>query len=374
MRWIWQRAGWPEFVWDSAALRPLEDRFLHEGGRLAGAWRHLDEGGRAEQRVEWLCGEAVETSAIEGETLDRDSVRSSIRRQFGLSADPRPVSPAEAGVAGMTLALYREFERPLDHATLRRWHRLLMRGRGGPEIVGGYRRHAEPMRVVSGPGYRETVHYEAPPSDRVEGEMDRYIARYERAGAGGRPLPALARAGAAHLYFVLIHPFEDGNGRIGRALAEKALARALGRPTLIALSRTLRRKRKAYYAALVDANESLDIAGWLLWFAGAVLEAQAWSERRLMRSIQQARMFDRLRGQLNPRQEKALLRLFRAEPDGFEGGLSAANYRGIAGAPPTTATRDLADLVARGALRRSGERRHTRYRLALPDLPAEDGG
>ncbi len=195
-----------------------------------------------------------------------------------------------------------------------------------------------------------------------------------RASAGGRPLPALARAGAAHLYFVLIHPFEDGNGRIGRALAEKALARALGRPTLIALSRTVRRKRKAYYAALADANESLDITGWLLWFAGAVVEAQAWSERRLMRSIQQARMFDRLRGQLNPRQKKALLRLFRAEPDGFEGGLSAANYRGITGAPPTTATRDLADLVARGALRRSGERRHTRYRLALPDLPAEDGG
>ena len=161
---------------------------------------------------------------------------------------------------------------------------------------------------------------------------------------------------------------EDGNGRIGRALSEKALARALGQPSLIALARTIFRRRRAYYDALKAANESLDITGWLTWFAGIVLEAQTWSERRLIRTVEQTRLFDRLRGRLNPRQEKALLRLFRAEPDGFEGGLSADNYRRITGTPASTATRDLADLVAKGALRRTGARRYTRYWLDLPSF------
>ena len=155
---------------------------------------------------------------------------------------------------------------------------------------------------------------------------------------------------------------------IERALSEKALARSIGRPSLIAFSRTIARKRKAYYHALGDANRSLEITDWLVWFAGVVLEAQAWSERRLIRSIEQSRMLDRLHGRLNPRQDKALRRLFRAEPEEFEGGLSADNYRRITGAPASTATRDLTDMVAKGALRRTGMRRYTRYYLDLPSL------
>ena len=138
------------------------------------------------------------------------------------------------------------------------------------------------------------------------------------------------------------------------------------------MSGSIVRRRKAYYDALEAANRSLDITDWLEWFAGIVLSAQAWSERRLIRLIEQTRMFDRLRGRLNPRQTKALLRLFREEPDGFAGGLSAANYRRITGAPASTATRDLADLVAKRALRRTGERRHTRYWLDLPQFGAHD--
>ena len=159
-----------------------------------------------------------------------------------------------------------------------------------------------------------------------------------------------------------------GAGDVGRALAEKALAQSIGEPSLIALSRTIARRRRAYYDALAAAGRSLDVTEWLAWFADVVLEAQRRTERRLIRLIEQARLFDRLRGQLNPRQEKALRRLFRAKPEGFEGGPSAANYRGITGAPASTATRDLADLTAKGALRRTGDRRHTRYWLDLPGL------
>ena len=364
MNWIWQHPDWPAFTWNETVLKPLEDRFLKGSGQLIGAWRHLDEEDRTDLRVDLLSDEAVKTSAIEGEVLDRDSVQSSVRRQFGLATERRTSSPAEAGVAEMMVALYRAFDRPLDHRMMQDWHRMLMQGRRDLTVIGGYRKHKEPMQVVSGPDYKQTVHFEAPPSKAMRTEMTRFIEWFRTSSQ----FPALTRAGIAHLHFVCIHPFEDGNGRIARALAEKALAEALGQPSLIALSQTIERHRRAYYDALEAANKSVEITDWLVWFAETMLEAQTRSEQRLIRLIDKTKMFDRLRGKLNPRQEKALARLFRAEPDGFEGGLSAANYRTITGAPATTATRDLADLVKKGALRRTGERRHTRYWLNLPPL------
>jgi len=368
MVWIWQHAAWPSFTWDRSRLAPLEARFLHESGRRVGAWRHLAEGDRTELRIEWLSGEAIDTSVIEGEILDRASVQSSIRRHFGLSTDQRTVSPAEAGVAEMMVALHHEFDRPLAHETLWAWHRMLMRERRELTVIGDYRRHPEPMQVVSGPDYDRRIHYEAPPSHRMMAEMDRFVAWYGQVASTRNRLSALTWAGIAHLFFVCIHPFEDGNGRIGRAVAERALAQSLGEPSLIALSRTISGRRKAYYDALAAASRSLDVSDWLVWFAGTVLDAQLWSERRLIRSIEQVKLFDRLRGRLNPRQEKALRRLFRAEPEGFEGGLSARNYQRMTGASASTVTRDLADLVVKGALRRTGERRHTRYWLDLPSF------
>ena len=373
MNWIWQHPDWPNFTVDRRRLQPLEARFLHEAGRRIGSWRHLDVQDQTELRVQWLSTEALESSAIEGEILDRDSLQSSIRRHFGLSGYWRAASPAEAGVAEMMVALYSEFDKPLGHDMLRSWHRMLMGASRDAAVAGAYRQHREAMQIVSGPDYAPRVHYEAPPSERIEGEMDRFLAWYAETEAGQDELSALTRAGTAHLYFMCIHPFEDGNGRIGRALAEKALAQSLGEPSLIALSRTIARRRKAYYAALEDVGPSLDITVWLEWFAGTVLDAQLWNERRIVRSIQQAQLFERLRGALNRRQEKALLALFRSEPDGFEGGLSAGNYQAITRAPASTATRDLADLVAKGALRRSGERRHTRYWLNLPAFERSGG-
>jgi Fic family protein len=177
--------------------------------------------------------------------------------------------------------------------------------------------------------------------------------------------PALTRAGIAHLYFESIHPFEDGNGRIGRAIAEKALAQCFGHPTLIALAATILSRRK-YYAALEAANKENEVTAWLSWFAGIVIEAQRATTARVELMIEKTRLLDRLRGQLNPRQEKALLRMLREGPEGFKGGLSAGNYSTITGALPATATRDLADLVEKGAVLRVGERRHTRYHIAIP--------
>jgi Fic family protein len=179
-------------------------------------------------------------------------------------------------------------------------------------------------------------------------------------------MPALTRAGTAHLYFVSIHPFEDGNGRIGRAIAEKALAQGLGQPTLTALATTILTKRKAYYAALEAANKKNQITAWLNWFAATTLEAQERTIARVEFLIDKTRLLDGLRGQLNDRQEKALLRMLREGPEGFKGGMSAGNYTTITGASPATATRDLADMVAKGALVREGELRHARYHVAIP--------
>ena len=364
MTWIWQHSDWPRFIWDEAALKSFEDRFLKGSGQLIGAWRHLDDDDRTELRVDLLSDEAIKTSAIEGEFLDRDSVQSSVRRQFGLATDHRRSSPAEAGVAEMMVALYQDFDHPLDHETMHGWHRMLMNDRRDLAMIGDYRHHAEPMQVISGPDYKPKIHFEAPPSGQMHAEMNAFIAWFRHSTGHG----ALTRAGIAHLYFVCIHPYEDGNGRIARALAEKALAQSIGQPSLIALSQTIERHRGAYYDALEAANKSLGITDWLVWFAETVLEAQTRSEHRLIRLIDKTRMLDRLRGHLNTRQEKVLTRLFRAEPDGFEGGLSAANYKSITGAPTSTATRDLADLVKIGALRRTGTRRYTRYWLDVPPL------
>ena len=194
--------------------------------------------------------------------------------------------------------------------------------------------------------------------------MDTFLEWFE----GSRGLPALTRAGIAHLYFVCVHPYEDGNGRIGRAVAEKALAQSLGQPSLVALSQMIARKRSAYYDHLEASNRALEITPWLAWFAETAIEAQRYSEQKMIRLIEKVKMFARLSGQLNARQEKALLRMFRAEPDGFKGGLSAANYQQITGTTSATATRDLTDLTQKGALRKTGERRYTRYYLNLEPL------
>jgi Fic family protein len=367
MTWNWQKTDWPEFRWEAARLALAEKEFLIAGGKLVGTVKHLGEEEREQITVDSMSTEAVTTSEIEGEVLDRASVQSSIRRQLGLAADKRNVRPAEQGVAEMTVDLFRSFAAPLSQKMLFGWHRMLMSGRRDLTDVGRYRTGKEPMQVVSGPFGRTKVHFEAPPAARMPKEMARFIDWFNRTAPEGlEPLPALTRAGTAHLYFECIHPFEDGNGRIGRALAEKALAQSLGQPTLTALAATILARRKSYYDALEAGNKRTEITGWLAWFAGITIEAQRRTLAMIEFLIDKAKLFERLRGQMNERQEKALVRMFKEGPDGFKGGLSAGKYATITGASPATATRDLVDLVEKGALVRVGELRHTRYQVGVP--------
>jgi Fic family protein len=367
MKWNWQQDDWPRFSWSAVCLEKAEQRFLREGGVILGALRHIGDEEQQQVRIEILSDEATTTSEIEGEFLDRASVQSSIRRELGVATERFRASPAERGIAEMMLHLVGNHDADLDHETLFTWHEMLMRGRNDLDDVGCYRRHADPMRIVSGRMHRPTVHFEAPPSSSVPAEMDTFVDWFNRTAPGGADaLPALARAGTVHLYFESIHPFEDGNGRIGRALSEKVLSQGLGWPTLTSLAATILVHRREYYARLKASNKRNEITGWNAWFAGIVLEAQQRTQALVEFTIQKSRLLDRLRDDLNARQMKAMLRVLRAGPTGFEGGLSAANYRSITRASPATATRDLVDLVSKGALRRTGQRRHARYHVNIP--------
>ncbi|MGB5599669.1 MAG: Fic family protein [Thiothrix litoralis] len=367
MQWNWQQPDWPNFSFDPLKLMPLETAFAHESGLLLGAFTHLTEADRTQLKVEMVSNEAMQTSAIEGEYLNRESVQSSIRRQFGLQTDRRQVTPAEYGIAEMMVNLYTHFQQPLSHQTLFEWHSMLLNGRRDVQMIGAYRTHPEVMQVVSGRLDNPNVHFEAPPSEAVTAEMAAFVDWFNRTetNAAGA-LPPLIRAGIAHLYFVSIHPFEDGNGRIARALAEKSLAQGLRQPTLIALSHTIEQHKKAYYAELECANKDNDIQRWLMYFAETVLTAVRYSNQQVEFLMGKTRLYDQVRGKLNPRQEKVVARLFAEGIGGFHGGMSAKNYISLTHASRATVTRDLQELVALGVLHKTGELRYARYYLNLP--------
>lgn len=366
MTWNWQQADWPKFNYDAKTLEPLEREFLLRSGEFIGAFKHVGEDDKNALKIELISDEALKTSQIEGEILNRDSVQASLKRQFGLGGEIGNIPPAERGIAEMMVDLYQRFDAALSNDTLFTWHKMLLPDAKSISTIGGYRTHAEPMQVVSNIAHEPKVHFEAPPSSAMQKEMDSFVRWFNVTSPKGENLlPAVTRAGIAHLYFVSIHPFEDGNGRIGRAISEKSLAQNLGQPSLIALAYTIERTRKAYYEALERNNKTNEITDWLSWFGKTVLDAQDNTNKRVDFYVSKAKFYEKLKDKLNERQQKAVARIFKEGIDGFKGGLSAENYITITQASRATATRDLQELVEIGALTKAGELRHTRYKLNL---------
>lgn len=360
-QWVWQQQHWPHFTYQSNALQELEKAFLQSAGYLLGVYQHISTSEQDQLIIDLVSEEAVETSAIEGEFLDRSSVQASLRHNFGLSGDDRGSALSERGIARMMVDLYKNFAAPLTSEVLCDWHLHLMGARADLNCIGSYRRHVEPMQIVSGAGNNLKIHYEAPPSDLISQEMTGYIQWFNSSVS----LPALTRAGIAHVYFEMIHPYEDGNGRIGRAIAEKAISQSLKQPLLLAISKTIQKNKKQYYSALATANASLDITEWLVYFSKTLLAAQEYTRGYLEFVIEKAKLYDRVKGQLNIRQAKVVERMFREGVDGFTGGLSAEKYLAITQTSRATATRDLQDLVQKQVLFSSGERKSTRYYLNI---------
>ncbi len=276
--------------------------------------------------------EAIKTSAIEGELLSRKDVMSLIRKNLGIETGQPTGDKRAQGTAALMLAVRTIFADLLSEETLFEWHRLIMTGHRHA-AAGQWRTHTEPMQVVSGTVGHERVHFEAPPSSRILGEMARFIQWFNDTAPDGPNAirKAAVRSAIAHLYFESIHPFEDGNGRIGRALSEKALSQGLGQPTLLSLSRAIEAKRREYYDALKEGQQSNDVTPWVTWFVNMVLEAQTQAEELIDFTLKKTRLFDRVQGQLNDRQMQTLRRMLEEGPDGFEGGMSAKKYMTITG-------------------------------------------
>ncbi len=376
-RWIWQHPKWPTFFWDAAVLSTTLSRARRAQGELAGVARLLDSKLDLSTQLEILTLEGLTTSAIEGENLNPDSLRSSIARRLGLPTGglPRP-SRAVEGLVELLLDATQRYRQPLTLERLSAWQAALFpTGRSGLlEIRVGTLRGRAPMQVVSGPIGRERVHHEAPPRARLGREMRSFLKWFNDPPAG---LDGLLRAGLAHAWFEVLHPFEDGNGRVGRALLDMALAQDENRSVrLYSMSARFMDQRDAYYAALERTSSGdLDITPWLLWFLEQVEAAVRSSETLVAAVVQKARFWmQHAQSELNERQLKALNRMVDAEPGGFVGGMTNKKYATLTKASPATAQRDLASLVDKGCLVLVGTGRGARYELKLPSSQASRAG
>lgn len=293
---------------------------------------------------------------------------SSVRKNLGIHEDqPIFIKDHRAkGVAKMLVSVRATFASELSEQTFFDWHEMLMKGNRYIN-AGQWHSDSSPMQVVLGVIGRETVHFEAPPSSRVSAELAVFIQWFNDTRPDGPKaiLNPLLRGGIAHLYFESIHPFEDGNGRIGRALAEKAIDQGLGYTTLISISGAIEKEKNAYYSSLATAQKSLEISDWLRYFGATVQIAQYDSLQLIEFTVKKMRFFDRWKNELNDRQVKAIARMLEEGPGGFEGGMTAKNYGIIAKVSKATATRDLQQLAEFGVFEPIGGGRSIHYSLNI---------
>jgi Fic family protein len=367
MTYIHELPDWPNLCWSDEQLAQRLAAVRHRQGRLIGHMEALGFPLREEAVLQALTEDVIKSSEIEGEVLDREQVRSSIARRLGMDIGGLVEADRNVeGVVEMMLDATQNYAQPLTAERLFGWHAALFpTGRSGMSriTVGAWRTaEAGPMQVVSGPIGRERVHYEAPASERLDADMSRFLDWFETAA----PDPVL-KAGIAHLWFVTIHPFDDGNGRIARAIAHLALARAEGSAQrFYSMSAQIRIERKAYYNMLESTQKGdLDITPWLLWFISCLDRAFDGAETILASVMRKARFWESVADQpLNERQRKVVNRLL----DGFEGKLTNAKWAAITKASSDTALRDISDLVQRGILvKEPGGGRSTSYSLVLRD-------
>ncbi len=367
MTYNWQQKDWPEFKYDLADVEDVLFAFAEKVGQVSGLLKGLPEDTQIETTIEMMVSEAIKTSEIEGEYLSRKDVVSSIRNNLGFYQNIERVQDKKAeGAAELMIDVRDSYAEELSKEKLFSWHRMIMKGSRGLK-VGDWRTHEEPMQVVSGPIGREKIHYEAPPSSRVPGEMSHFIAWFNKTGPNGKneiKKPAV-RAAIAHVYFESIHPFEDGNGRIGRAISEKALSQGVGRPILLSLSRTIAANRNVYYDALQAGQRSTEITPWVTYFVTMALNSQIQAEEQIEFTLKKTKFFDRFGDQLNDRQLRVTRRILEEGAKGFEGGMSTKKYISITHTSKATATRDLQDLVEKGAFIPFGGGRSTRYEVDL---------
>ncbi len=369
--WIWQQPDWPHFHWQAERLAPLLRACAQAQGRLIGMASAVSADTDAQNSLDALLQNIVTSSAIEGEQLNVGSVRSSLARRLGLVAEGRPSARSE-GLAELQLDATGGHDRPLTLERLFSWHRWLFPAEDPlllSRIHVGQLRGDDPMQVVSGRLDQPTVHFEAPPRAGLEQQLEAFLQWFDtsRNDAG---LDPLLRAGIAHFWFVTLHPFDDGNGRLTRAITDLALAQAERQAIrLYAMSASILDDRAGYYRILETSQKGAqDITHWLEWFLHTLLCSLEQARTRIDRLLAKARFWQEHReSMLSPEQIKVLNRLLDGGERGFEGGISAAQYQAVAQVSKATATRHLGDLLEKGCLTRlPGGGRSTRYQINWP--------
>lgn len=362
MIYNWQQKDWCSFHYDSSVVEELLFAIAEETGHISGLIAGLPYNIKTETMIQIMVSEALNTSAIEGEYLSRQDVMSSIKYNLGLNELKENIKDKNSAGAGELMVAVREsFFEPLTEEILFSWHRMLLCNSSKIK-AGAWRKNRSPMQVVSGTIGKEKVHFEAPPSKHVPKEMDRFIKWFNATAPGmeNEIRRAPIRSAISHLYFESIHPFEDGNGRMGRAIAEKALSQTIGRPVLLSLSQEIEKDKKSYYTAIEKAQKKNEITDWLEYFLKLIFAAQLEAKKLIGFTLRKTMLIDQYKEQLNERQMKVILKMLES-PDGFTGGMSAKKYISINKTSKATATRDLQQLTEMGLLILAGGGRSTHY-------------
>nr|WP_288467074.1 Fic family protein [uncultured Pseudomonas sp.] len=366
--WIWQQPNWPHFTWQAEQLAPLLRACVHAQGRLLGMLGAVGSETEVQSSLDAMLQNIVTSSAIEGEQLNVGSVRSSLARRLGLDEDGR-TTPRSEGLAELLIDATRECQSSLDLPRLLNWHRLLFpvdESLSARPLHIGELRGQEPMQVVSGRLDSPTVHFEAPPREGLDQQLMDFLAWFE-SSRSDVSLDPLLRAGIAHFWFVTLHPFDNGNGRLTRAITDMALAQSEQQAIrFYAMSASILDDRAGYYRILEASQKGgLDITAWLHWFLSTLLNSLQQALARIDRVLAKARFWQAHRGQaLSAEQIKVLNRLLDGGERGFEDGINAAQYQAVTSVSKATATRHLADLLEKGCIvRLPGGGRSTRYQI-----------
>ncbi|CAG5067870.1 hypothetical protein DYBT9623_00597 [Dyadobacter sp. CECT 9623] len=365
MLYNWQQSDWPDFIFDPSEMEDLLFAFAEATGAISGTLHAVSEQIKVDTLIDTMVFEAIKTSEIEGEFLSREDVASSIRNNLGINKKPELVKDKRAqGAAELMVAARNSYSEALTEEVLFEWHKMLLKD-SKTVNTGAWRKGNVPMQVVSGSIGKEKIHFEAPPSSQVKSEMTKFIKWFNDTAPGGKFefKRAPVRSAIAHLYFESIHPFEDGNGRLGRVIAEKALSQTLRRPVMLSLSRKIEADKKRYYKSLETAQRSNNITNWVNYFVRIIFDAQIEAKKLLDFTLYKTQFFDRFKNDFNERQLKVIKKMLKDGPEEFEGGMSAKKYMSIAKTSKATATRDLQNLLETGALIPAGGGRSTSYYL-----------
>jgi Fic family protein len=331
-----------------------------KAGELKGILSALPKDISTETIVQIMVTEAIKTSEIEGEIINRIDVMSSIRKNLGLHISQEPKDKNAIGLSLLLIDVRNTYKQPLTESKILEWHKLLM-GNNKTIHAGQWRKGNAPMQVISGSASNPKIHYEAPPSKSLSKEMKRFIEWYNTCEISS----PIIKAAVAHLYFESIHPFEDGNGRIGRAIAEKALSQGFDNPIMFSISKSIEQNKSAYYKELQHAQQRLEITKWIEWFASIIIFAQDDAEKTIQFTIKKVKFFNKHDKSFNERQRKVVNRMLEEGIYGFMGGMNVKKYISITDTSKATATRDLQELAEMNVFVIKGVGRSTNYEINI---------